>query len=499
MADGNIIYGDQSGGGGGGANEGFNGGAGGDGGSGNDVIDGTSGNDIIVGDGSGGGGGGAGSSNSSVGTAGTGGAGGGGDDIINGGAGNDIIVGDGFNGEDGEVGTSGFFGAGGAGGTAGIGGGNGGAGKKSVSGLDGKDATELANTGGAGGDGASGGNGVDGSGDLVSGADTNGTIYNFINGQLENFGTLAGTSNGFGAGADTLDGGEGSDNLFGLGGGDTFVVDLSDGESGDIDTIWDFNAAEGDTVKILGEDGVTDISINMATGSLAGESGNIAGTQNISADDSAIYFADGSALLLKDHQFSAPEPCFLTGTLVTMNDGGQKAVEQLAIGDSVQASDGSSHAIKWMGQRQVSVQFADVKSQNPICITAGALGDNTPVNDLYVSPDHAMYVDEVLVQANALVNDVSIYQVAEMPEDFFYWHIELASHEIILAEGAATETFVDNEARNRFDNAAEFDALYPNAEPVAEMPIARVKSKRQLSQQTLRKLTALSKATRLSA
>ena len=495
MADGEIIYGDESGGGGGGGDTGFNGGNGGDGGSSNDVIDGTVGNDVIVGDGSGGGGGGGGKD----GTGGTGGLGGGGDDIINGGAGNDIIIGDGFNGLDGDAGSTGFFGTGGNGGIAGIGAGNGGNGQKGLGSQDGDDALEAPGSGGAAGSSSNGGDGASGTSTLASGADTNGTIYNYISGKLEEFGTLDGTANGFGAGNDTLNGGAGNDDLFGLGGADTFVVDLSDSESGNFDTIWDFSAAEGDSVQILSEDGTTDISIDMATGSLAGADTNISGTENISADDSAVYFSDGSALLLKNHQFSAPEPCFLTGTFVTMSDGSQKAVEKLTIGDSVQAINGSAHAIKWMGQRQVSVQFADAKSQNPICITAGALGDNTPVNDLYVSPDHAMYVDEVLVQANALVNDVSIYQVAEMPADFFYWHIELASHEIILAEGAATETFVDNEARNRFDNAAEFDALYPNAEPVAEMPIARVKTKRQLSQQTLRKLTALSKATRLSA
>ena len=359
--------------------------------------------------------------------------------------------------------------------------------------------------GGIGGEGgylAPGNPGMDGSsaaGPAYTITDTGSTIYNTVNSNLAaiNAGTYAGTGAGFGGGNDTLDGGAGNDQLMGMGGADTFVMDLSD-DAGTTDTIWDYKAIEGDSVKILSEDGTTDISIDMKTGSLAGADANIAGTANGGAD-SAVFFADGSMLIIKNHSFSDPEPCFLTGTFVTMSDGSQKAVEKLTIGDSVQAINGSAHAIKWMGQRQVSVQFADAKSQNPICITAGALGDNTPVNDLYVSPDHAMYVDEVLVQANALVNDVSIYQVAEMPEDFFYWHIELESHEIILAEGAATETFVDNEARNRFDNAAEFDALYPNAEPVAEMPIARVKSKRQLSQQTLSKLNALSKTARLSA
>jgi hypothetical protein len=46
-----------------------------------------------------------------------------------------------------------------------------------------------------------------------------------------------------------------------------------------------------------------------------------------------------------------------------------------------------------------------------------------------------------------------------------YFHLEFANHEVILAEGAASESFVDCDSRNGFENVAEFFRLYPNACP----------------------------------
>jgi hypothetical protein len=46
-----------------------------------------------------------------------------------------------------------------------------------------------------------------------------------------------------------------------------------------------------------------------------------------------------------------------------------------------------------------------------------------------------------------------------------YFHLELDSHDVILAEGAPSESFVDNDNRAMFDNADEYHALYPDAAP----------------------------------
>ena len=42
-------------------------------------------------------------------------------------------------------------------------------------------------------------------------------------------------------------------------------------------------------------------------------------------------------------------------------------------------------------------------------------------------------------------------------------HVELDSHDILLAEGAPSESFVDDGSRRVFQNAAEFHQLYPGA------------------------------------
>jgi hypothetical protein len=111
---------------------------------------------------------------------------------------------------------------------------------------------------------------------------------------------------------------------------------------------------------------------------------------------------------------------------------------------------------------------------------AGALGDNIPSRDLRLSPDHALLVEGVLIQAGALVNGTSIVRETSVPQLFTYYHVELDDHALILAENTPAETFVDNVDRLGFDNWAEHEALYPDGKPVEEMPFPRAKARRQV-------------------
>ncbi|MBU6418643.1 MAG: Hint domain-containing protein [Proteobacteria bacterium] len=167
--------------------------------------------------------------------------------------------------------------------------------------------------------------------------------------------------------------------------------------------------------------------------------------------------------------------CFLAGTAV-MTPNGEVAVETLKTGDMVVLSDGRVAPINWLGVQTISTRFADPLRVMPVRIAAGALGGGLPKRDLLISPDHAVLFGGLLVQAGAMVNDLSITREAAMPETFIYYHVEVADHSFILAEGVPAETFVDNVSRMAFDNWEEREEV----EAIVEMSLPRVKSTRQL-------------------
>lgn len=185
--------------------------------------------------------------------------------------------------------------------------------------------------------------------------------------------------------------------------------------------------------------------------------------------------------------------CFLEGTRIE-TEHGEVAVEALRIGDRVRTNDGDLATVRWIGRQTITRFRAPAADVHPVRILAGALAEGVPRRDLFVSPDHAMLVQGLLVHASALVNGTSITQMAEMPPRYAYYHIETEGHRVILAEGAAAETFVDNVTRQRFDNYAEYAALYPDALPIAEMTAPRVTARRLLPKRIAAELMARAEA-----
>jgi hypothetical protein len=134
--------------------------------------------------------------------------------------------------------------------------------------------------------------------------------------------------------------------------------------------------------------------------------------------------------------------CYLRGTYIR-TPGGERKIEELNVGNHVVAFSGESKPIKWIG-RQSFKKSTECwpKDFEPIRISRFALDERSPHRDLYVSPNHAIYIDGVLIPAKYLVNGLNIAQCA--PEDanvIDYLHIELFTHDVIYAEGATAETF----------------------------------------------------------
>ena len=179
-----------------------------------------------------------------------------------------------------------------------------------------------------------------------------------------------------------------------------------------------------------------------------------------------------------DHDDHHHHICFMANTRVR-TPVGEVAVEDLKIGDLVLTHDGRSVPVRWIGRQNIASRFRD-ELRLPICVKAGAIRDNVPCRDLFVSPDHALFVDDVLIHAGALVNGMSIVRAPNVPEVFTYYHIEVDDHSLILAENTPAETFVDNVDRANFDNWNEYQALYPEGKAVIEMPYPRAKAYRQV-------------------
>lgn len=198
----------------------------------------------------------------------------------------------------------------------------------------------------------------------------------------------------------------------------------------------------GDTVTITAEDG-SSITYTGVTFYLAN------GTQVFSPIDGQTL-EDGTltgVTFVTTETSVTPEqmeaiPCFTPGTLIETK-WGLRAVETLKVGDLIATADNGYQTVRWIGRRTVPAQgrFA------PILIKSGALGND---RDLLVSPQHRMLLsgwqaqlhvgeDDVLVAAKHLANGTTIVPAQRRSVD--YIHLLFDRHEIIFAEGIATESF----------------------------------------------------------
>jgi T5SS/PEP-CTERM-associated repeat protein len=147
--------------------------------------------------------------------------------------------------------------------------------------------------------------------------------------------------------------------------------------------------------------------------------------------------------------------CYRRNTRI-LTEYGEVPIESLREGDRVATLREGLQPIRWIGRRTYCDDFvSDNPEVQPILIRAGALAAGIPHRNLWVSPEHALYIEELLIAARDLVNGVSIIRDASA-RDIAYLHLEFDEHQVIFAEGAQAESFVDDASRAMFDNAAEF-------------------------------------------
>ena len=161
--------------------------------------------------------------------------------------------------------------------------------------------------------------------------------------------------------------------------------------------------------------------------------------------------------------------CFVRGTRIA-TPAGDVAVEDLAVGDSILTVSAGAKPIKWIGYRQLNVKsYRRPEQAAPVRIRQGAVAENLPHRDLLVSPDHAIFLDGLLICARQLINTTTIRQELDCAS-VEYFHIELDAHAVLLAEGLPAESYLDTGNRNFFANAREALVLRPNLAGEAAHP-----------------------------
>ena len=287
----------------------------------------------------------------------------------------------------------------------------------------------------------------------------------------------------------------------------------SDGGAAFLDVVEGTITADIDDGSILVGDAVTIAGFDVNTMSLGGVSGGAgyylgAGTFNgftgyvfgsadtVAGNDSFFVVFDvdegWETLTGVDVMDFADDPssqtlandpaCFAAGSMIATPNG-EIAVESLEIGDLVRTAEGKHVPVTWIGRKTVHKAFASPGVQ-PVRIRAGALGAGQPHSDLVVTSDHAMVVEGLAINAGALVNGASIAFVPldEQPKLTVYYHVETEAHNVILANGAPAETYVDYVQRKSFDNYQDYLALYGMERIVSEMELPRISSRRLVPQ-----------------
>lgn len=296
--------------------------------------------------------------------------------------------------------------------------------------------------------------------DTISGGRDNDLVYGGIDDDLieGNMGddTLHGDDGNDtlfgGQGTDLLYGGDGDDSLVGGEGNDTFLGGegtdtMAGGNDRDVFVIDTATAGIGNFID--GNEGGDDYD----TLDLRGSAPFIITYADDNPENGTVDFLDGAGNTTGTLTFVNIEnviPCFTPGTLIATPKG-EVAVEMLRAGDRVITRDNGIQQIRWTGRKDMGWHdLAANPHLKPVLIRQGSLGNGLPERDMLVSPNHrvlvandrtALYFDEheVLVSAKHLVSSQGISAIDAVGTS--YIHFMFDRHEVVLSNGAWTESF----------------------------------------------------------
>ena len=195
------------------------------------------------------------------------------------------------------------------------------------------------------------------------------------------------------------------------------------------------------------------------------------GVQSQTLIDLSVNDSDGSASATS----TLSVPCFLRGVMIA-TPSGEMAVESLVVGDlvcAVEAGVRVARAVTWLGGRSIdAASFGGGDEAYPVRIRAGAFADGVPHRDLLVTPEHCILTEAGLTPARMLVNGRSIV-VDRGIETYDFFHVELAAHGILLAEGLACESYLDTGNRGLFTDAGASVTVRDGVVMAAPLAVAR--------------------------
>ena len=220
--------------------------------------------------------------------------------------------------------------------------------------------------------------------------------------------------------------------------------------------------AIGDSITL---DGVTGLTSSYAGGVLTLTSGSTTDTIDFNSPGGTVTVtaAGGNTTI-------TVIPCFAAGTQIATPQG-ERPVEDLQAGDEVLTVLGEVLPVVWAGHRVVDCDaHPEPERVWPIRIQAHAFAPGAPHRDLFLSPDHAILAQGVLIPAKHLVNGTTIRQVER--STISYHHVELARHAVILSEGLPTESFLDTGADSALllgDDGPAMQPVFGRERPEAQL------------------------------